>query len=157
MRESRRGETVDVPPDPAAKDDSWPDRWPRHDALELAALPSAVPCARARTREILWEWRLDHLAEAAELVVAEILANAVQATRAGHHLRPVRIWLLADPARILILVWDGAAGVPVVAVPADDDTHGRGLMLVEAFAARWGYYRPPRPDSGKVVWAVVQA
>jgi hypothetical protein len=43
--------------------------WPLRTFLELGALPSAVPCARYHTRQVLWEWHLTEHADSAELVV----------------------------------------------------------------------------------------
>jgi hypothetical protein len=67
--------------------------WPLRSSLELAALPTAVPNARLHARSILHEWRLEALADTVELLVSEIVTNAVRAsaehgatseTRAGH-------------------------------------------------------------------------
>lgn len=55
--------------------------WPEHSILELGALPSAVPCVRLHTTLVLREWHLTGLADAAELVAAELATNAVQASR----------------------------------------------------------------------------
>src|ERR1035441_681446 len=49
--------------------------------LDLGAVPTAPGCARAWTRQILWEWRLDDLSEAAEGIVSELTTNAVLASR----------------------------------------------------------------------------
>jgi len=49
------------------------DRWPLRSYLELAALPGAVPCARLHTRQVVWEWGLQELAETVELVVSDSL------------------------------------------------------------------------------------
>ena len=57
-------------------------KWPLQDFLELGALASAVPCARLHTRHVLWEWKLRNLGESAELLVAELVTNAVKASRA---------------------------------------------------------------------------
>jgi hypothetical protein len=150
-----------IPVDPAAGDHSWPDKWPRHDGLELAALPSAIPCARARMREVLREWALDHLAADAEVILTELAANAVQAVRGegGSPAGPgcVRLWMLGDPGRLMLLAWDPTSWPPVVGAPAADDEHGRGLLLVQALAARWRWYYPARPYGGKVVWALLEA
>ena len=54
--------------------------WPLRSYLELGALPSAVPCARLHAKHVLWEWGLDALAEAIELVVSELITNGVQAS-----------------------------------------------------------------------------
>jgi anti-sigma regulatory factor (Ser/Thr protein kinase) len=83
-------------------------QWPLRDYIELGALPGAVPCARLHARQVLWEWRLTGLSDDVELLVSEILTNAVQASRALHPVPPVRLWLLADETRVLILVWDAS-------------------------------------------------
>src|ERR1700680_2977299 len=36
--------------------------WPHVSFLELAALPTAVPCGRLHVRQVVWEWQLGHLA-----------------------------------------------------------------------------------------------
>ena len=51
--------------------------------LELGALPTAVPCARLHARHVLWEGGLNGLAPDSELLVSELVTNAVNAT-AGH-------------------------------------------------------------------------
>ena len=48
--------------------------------LVLGALPSAVPCARLHARLVLAEWDLKPLAETAELIVSELVTNAVRAS-----------------------------------------------------------------------------
>ena len=68
--------------------------WPFRSSLELGALPTAVPCACLHVRHILWEWGLNSLAESAELLVSELVTNAVNAT-AG---RTVTLHLAGNPA-----------------------------------------------------------
>jgi hypothetical protein len=83
-----------VPP-PYNQDTSMARDWPLRSFLELGALPSAVPCARLHTRAVLWEWGL-RPGEQAELVVSEIITNAVQASRSLGHIATVRLWLFSD-------------------------------------------------------------
>lgn len=60
--------------------------WPVRSSLELGALPTSVPCARLHTRHLLWEWGLDGLVEPAELLVSELVTNAVRAmAKQGNH------------------------------------------------------------------------
>jgi hypothetical protein len=47
--------------------------WPLHRFLELAALPTAVPCARLHAKHVLWEWGLADLADNVELIVSDSL------------------------------------------------------------------------------------
>jgi anti-sigma regulatory factor (Ser/Thr protein kinase) len=136
------------------------DSWPRQDFLELSTLPSAVPCARQHARHVLRTWDLGRLAEPVELVVSELLTNAITAARAVDPGIPVRLWLRSAGASVLILAWDPGPGSPA-ARPADPGAEsGRGLLLVEAVSTRWGWYVPDlrtgkAGHAGKVVWAVV--
>ena len=56
-------------------------QWPLHSFLELGALPGAVPCARLHARHLLWEWGLAALTDSTELVVSELVTNAIRASR----------------------------------------------------------------------------
>ena len=55
------------------------DPWPLRSSLVLGALSSAVPCACLHVKHVLWEWGLNSLAERAELLVSELVTNAVTA------------------------------------------------------------------------------
>jgi anti-sigma regulatory factor (Ser/Thr protein kinase) len=138
--------------------------WELRTFLELGALPTAVPCARLHTRQVLWEWHLDALSDTAELVVSELVTNAVRVSagltgsrRAGRWIPgmpPVRLWLSSDRERILIQVWDASDRHPVPQQSEPDAESGRGLLLVESLSADWGSY-PADRSSGKVVWALI--
>ena len=137
-------------------------RWPLQSFLELGALPSAVPCARLHTRHVLWDWGVSSLIDSTELLVSEIITNAVHISREMDQ-AAVRLWLLCDRARVVVLAWDPSPLPPVAVTPDADTENGRGLLLVEAISEQWGWYFPTghstahAPDQhGKVVWAVVQ-
>lgn len=138
---------------------SWPNvagavsGWPLRDFIELAALPGAVPCARYHCRQVLWEWRLAGLACNAELLVSELVTNAVTASRSGGTDSPVQLLLMSDTAQAVIMVWDASPHLPVRAEPGTDAETGRGLLLVEMISDQWGAY--PTPPRGKSVWALV--
>src|SRR5579859_5585947 len=74
-------------------------RWPLRAGLDLGPLPGAVPCARAHTQMVLWEWGHADLRYDAGLVVTELVTNAVAASRDlwPRLLAPVRLWLATDP------------------------------------------------------------
>lgn len=67
------------------------DQWPLQDFLELGALVSAVPCARLHARHVILEWGLRNLAGNTELLVAELVTNAVKASRAMAQACPLRL------------------------------------------------------------------
>ena len=139
-------------------------RWPLRSYLELGVLRSAVPCARLHARQVVWEWRLDGLAEAVELVVSELVTNGLRAAvgMTGSHYRgrwvpgvpPVRLWLCSDKQSVLVQVWDGNDRRPERKQPDPEAVGGRGLLLVEALSAEWGVCSLQQ-SSGKVIWALV--
>jgi anti-sigma regulatory factor (Ser/Thr protein kinase) len=143
----------------------WPGRsaespgreWPLRDFIELGALDSSVPCARYHTRQILWEWGLTGLADSVELVVAELMTNAVSASCGLEWPSPVRLWLLSDRSNVLVVVWDADPRAPALieaAERAELAESGRGLILVDAVSARWDWYTTPGA-AGKVVHALI--
>ena len=131
---------------------------PRWSYLELAALPTAVSCARLHAKQVLWEWGLADLSEVGELIVSELVTNAVQVTAKEMLSTPVRLWLSKHGVRAFIEVWDGERTPPRIkaldanGLPPREDEGGRGLFLVASLSQRWGWY-PEKSLGGKVVWA----
>ena len=129
-------------------------------SLSLGALRTAPPCGRLHARAVLAEWGLRDLAEAAELIVSELVTNAVRALtgadgwpRYGEAGLPVVILrLTTDAARVLIEVWDDIPAGPVAEQAGPEDESGRGLMLIEAVCDRWWWEVVPG-RAGKVVSA----
>ncbi len=66
------------------------------------------------------------------------MTNGIAAARAIEPISPVRLWLLADTIRILILVWDANPHQPAPAQADEYAESGRGLLLVQALSRRWG-------------------
>ena len=138
------------------------DLWPLRSSLELGALPTAVPCARLHARQLIWEWGLDGLAETAELLVSELVTNAVQAMAREEGHKAVRLQLCGDNARVRIEVWDADPRPPAPKDPGEDSIPdleaegGRGLFLVAALSACWDWYLTQEP-TGKVVWCELES
>jgi hypothetical protein len=156
------------------EDSTRPGQWPLRSRLELGALPGAVPCARMHARLVLTEWGQGALGDSVELIVSELMTNAVRACSdpvtggpgygaEGRQL-PLGLRLASDRQQVLVEVWDGATAPPVPGQVSHDGETGRGLLMVEAVSSRWGYYYPGRQPPGtapderaaKVVWALVQ-
>ncbi|MFJ4707449.1 ATP-binding protein [Streptomyces anulatus] len=134
-------------------------------------MPGGVPEARHRVQEAMRAWgEPAERIEAAALIVTELVTNAVQHTST----RKIRCRLLRSADGVRICVWNrgragipsptppgDSAGLPLAGIPAtdghgDDDTldhlaeDGRGLLLVDALAARWG---TRAALAGRLVWA----
>ncbi|MGE5288678.1 MAG: ATP-binding protein [Micromonosporaceae bacterium] len=132
--------------------------------LGLGALPSAVGCARLHARSVMHEWDLTSVADTVELVVSELVTNAVRAST-GPDGRPryntktglplVHLRLSSDRAHVFIEVWDQDSRLPVAKAAGGDDESGRGLMLVEALCQHWDSAVAPG-RGGKVVRAQVR-
>jgi anti-sigma regulatory factor (Ser/Thr protein kinase) len=140
--------------------------WLLRSSLELGPFPGAVPCARLHTKLILWEWGMQAIADGVELVVSELVTNALMASnelagtrfprRVVSGVSPVRLWLACDRRKVLIEVWDASTDLPVCQDLQPEAEGGRGLQLVEAVSADWGSY-VSADCSGKMVWAIVTA
>jgi len=124
--------------------------WPFRTYLELSALPTAVSCARSHARLVLWEWHLDHLVDDAQMLVSELLTNAVEASRSPTGAGVVALRLLANRERLVIEVWDQSPTDPQPREADDESERGRGLAVIEALSHRWGFRRLSYVQ--KVVW-----
>lgn len=111
-----------------------------------APLPQAASAARRLLTEQLPAWGLADVIEDAGLVATELVANAI---RSG---RPIRLTVCASEDAVRIEVFDTSPEPPRRCAPDTCDETGRGLLLVEACAERWGHRRVA---GGKVVWATL--
>lgn len=125
--------------------------------LEVGAIPAALPYVRRHTRQTLAAWELSEIADDAELVLSELVTNALQATQVERQAaaQVVAVYLALDLDRLFVLVWDCCPEPPVHHGHAADDAEtGRGLKIVQALADRWGTCPV---EGGKVVWALITA
>ncbi|WP_340376401.1 SpoIIE family protein phosphatase [Streptomyces sp. SS7] len=105
--------------------------------------PRSVGRAREYARTRLLSWDLEPLVDTTELLVSELVTNAL---RYGEG--EIRLRLLLD--RTLVCeVWDAGLVQPRRRRARDTDEGGRGLQLVGLLSAAWGSRRTPR---GKTVW-----
>ena len=159
--------------DPARDDPDRPPQWPLQTRLDLGALPGAVPCARLHARLVLTEWGQAQAGDSVELIVSELMTNALRACtdpvagRPGYDAEgrqlPLGLRLASDRRQVLVEIWDGNLAPPVPGQTSLDGETGRGLLMVEAVSSRWGYYYPARQSRGtapddraaKVVWALI--
>ncbi|TGB06854.1 PAS domain S-box protein [Streptomyces palmae] len=118
----------------------------------LPSEPRSVGRARELARRQLEEWGLDALVDTTELLVSELVTNALrygeQGVPAAKRGGEIRLRLLRE--RTLVCeVWDGGLVQPRRRRARDTDEGGRGLQLVGLLSASWGSRRTPR---GKTVW-----
>ncbi|MFH8611505.1 SpoIIE family protein phosphatase [Streptomyces sp. NPDC018029] len=109
--------------------------------------PEGLTDARAALREHLAAWGFGAVADDVEVAAGELLVNALVHTDAGAILT-LEV-LSGPPRRVRLSVGDRSSDRPRRRSPGETATSGRGLLLVEAVAARWGV--EPRGE-GKAVW-----
>ncbi|MFD8810839.1 SpoIIE family protein phosphatase [Streptomyces sp. NPDC059627] len=110
----------------------------------LALDPAEVRRARAAVRERLHDWGLARLADPAELMVSELVTNAVRHS----HSRPVQLRLIRGET-LLCEVDDDDHTLPTLLSAEPGDEAGRGLRVVSTLAREWG---TSRTAAGKTVW-----
>nr|WP_306324445.1 SpoIIE family protein phosphatase/ATP-binding protein [Streptomyces venezuelae] len=106
--------------------------------------PAAVSPVRNACARKLAEWGLDDVAFGTELILSELITNAVR-----YGLDPVRVRLLYSSS-LICEVSDGSSTSPYIRRASDTDEGGRGLFLVAQYAEKWGTRYFPR---GKTIWA----
>ncbi|MGW7659016.1 SpoIIE family protein phosphatase [Streptomyces sp. NPDC054756] len=111
---------------------------------DLAADPAGVADARRTATRQLTDWGLDDLAFTTELVVSELVTNAIR-----YATGPIRLRLIKERA-LFCEVYDGGATAPHLRHPRTTDEGGRGLLLVSQFTQQWGTRFVPE---GKIIWA----
>ncbi|WP_435053307.1 SpoIIE family protein phosphatase [Kitasatospora phosalacinea] len=106
--------------------------------------PAAVAAVRAAATDQLRRWGLEELETGTELILSELVTNAIRYGAA-----PVRVRLLYGRT-LICQVADSSSTSPRVRLAAATDEGGRGLFLVGQIAQRWG---TRYTEDGKVIWA----
>lgn len=118
---------------------------PHEAATELAADPVSVRQARAFVSEALKDWDAQDLADQALLLTSEVVTNAVLYSRGG-----IRLSVTYARRVLRVEVSDTSPALPQRRHTEDVEASGRGLLLVDAIATRWGV--EVTPGEGKHVW-----
>ncbi|MFC8432453.1 SpoIIE family protein phosphatase [Streptomyces sp. NPDC057253] len=111
---------------------------------ELDSDPAVVAGTRRMVDEQLGAWGLEEAAFTTELVVSELVTNAIR-----YGSGPIRLRLIRDRA-LICEVADGSATAPHLRRARLSDEGGRGLFLVARLTERWGTRYTP---TGKIIWA----
>lgn len=119
-------------------------------AFTLPGAPCSVQMARFCIRAALTCHELGDYAEDAEIVTSELVTNAIK--HAGAPKFGLEVMRLAGPGAVAVIVTDPSPVPPVKRAPSADIEYGRGLNIVDALSANWGW-RPQGP--GKAVYAIL--
>jgi anti-sigma regulatory factor (Ser/Thr protein kinase) len=132
-------------------------RWAFRE-IEPSALDTGLACRAARefTGQTLRGWGLPAVTEDAVVIVSELVTNALQhglrgLTGAVHD--PVELIWWRQAGRIICMVTDPGDSPPVMVQPDPFAEAGRGLHVVDALSATWGWTR--LGESRKAVWATL--
>ena len=116
-------------------------------AVRLTACRETVYLTRDLVRSSLNAWGLDAYSGDACQIMSELASNAARFCLS----EKMRAWISRLDVGIEVCVWDDHPGRPVLQAPEQSSQHGRGLILVQAFATGgcgWAEHA-----DGKVVWA----
>ncbi|MFI0776834.1 SpoIIE family protein phosphatase [Streptomyces sp. NPDC021212] len=106
--------------------------------------PAAVAGIRSEAARRLAGWGLEESGFTTELILSELITNAIR-----YGTGPINVRLVRDRS-LICEVSDGSSTSPHLRRAASTDEGGRGLFLVAQFAQRWGTRYTP---TGKIIWA----
>jgi Histidine kinase-like ATPase domain len=143
-----------------------PSAWwetPAVTSRPLSPVPEEARTARQFVRDLLTGWGLSYLSDDAELIIAELVGNAVRhGLRTASHVfslgddaPPLRLCLLRRIGEVMLAVTDPSEEAPKPKAPSADGESGRGLQIVGALSYVWGW--SPIEGNGKAVWAVLKS
>lgn len=113
--------------------------------VHLTSRPESAAIARRLSLSVVRLWALPQIADTVELLVSELVGNAVRHTGArtfGLRMQRRRGWIRVE-------VRDPSRALPCLLPVRETDTSGRGLFLVDKLSDRWGVDLQPR---GKSTW-----
>ncbi|MFF4846244.1 ATP-binding protein [Streptomyces collinus] len=123
---------------PRGRVSAWEASWPLPREL------TSVGRARRLVTAQISDWAVDDLADTAELLVSELVTNALRHTRG-----PLRLNLQWGRGRLLCEVEDTESADPMRGTAGLDAEGGRGTELIDMLADAWG---SKRTATGKTVW-----
>ncbi|MFD4395188.1 ATP-binding protein [Kitasatospora sp. NPDC058397] len=127
---------------------------PRPFAARLESRTESTSIARQLLRAYLAALPTgDRYRDTAELLLGELFANAVQHTADAPTDCLIEVHFALANDRLRLEVHDAGTGRPSLHTPTPDDEHGRGVLLVNELAEKWGCC-PRAGGVGKFVWAL---
>jgi anti-sigma regulatory factor (Ser/Thr protein kinase) len=126
---------------------------PRLIAFVLPSIPKSVPVARFHVRAALGFHGLGEYANDAEAITSELVTNAVRhVCDDGTETIGITLARAGSPATVTIVVSDSSPEGPIRRDTPADSEQGRGLQIVEALSAHWGWRQQ---DGGKAIFATL--
>jgi anti-sigma regulatory factor (Ser/Thr protein kinase) len=119
-------------------------------AFMLPSSPYSAQMARFYCRAALRYHGLGEFVNDAEIVISELATNAIM--HAGGPSIGVEVTYLRDFVAVSVIVTDASPNPPVMRSPTGEAEHWRGLHIVQALSARWGW--APQ-QTGKAVYAIL--
>jgi serine/threonine-protein kinase RsbW len=119
-------------------------------AFTLPSTPYSVQMARFYIRAALGYHDLGEYAEDAETITSELVTNAIE--HAGAPQFNLEVMHLVGAGAVAVIVTDLSPDPPVKRDPAANAERGRGLHIVDALSASWGWRTEER---GKAVYAIL--
>ncbi|MGW6202245.1 ATP-binding protein [Streptomyces sp. NPDC055089] len=116
----------------------------------VSADPAAVPHARRQLHRLMCNSGLSSVADDLALGAEELMANAVTHGCRGQAASKFTLKASCLRGRVRVEVQDPSPAPPLPRPASDDCEGGRGLVLVDMVATRWGFQ--PGPGQGKTVW-----
>jgi anti-sigma regulatory factor (Ser/Thr protein kinase) len=143
-----------------------PSAWwetPAVTSRQLSPVPEEARTARQFVRELLTRWELGYLSDDAEMIIAELVGNAVRhglrtappVISLGKETPELRLCLLRRMGEVMLAVTDPSNEAPTPKAAGADGESGRGLQIVGALSHIWGW--SPIEGNGKAVWAVLKS
>jgi anti-anti-sigma regulatory factor len=125
------------------------DRGPRKRASQvLKPVPRSLVKARSLVKRACTGWKVDTVADRAQIVTTELVANALR-----HAGTPMELTVSLRQRALHLSVRDGCESAPRLGQEDELGIDGRGLKIVEALANGWG---STPTENGKVVWATLR-
>lgn len=119
----------------------------------LPGIPASVPVARSRVRAALGFHHLDQYASDAATITSELVSNVIQHVY-GDGTETVGVSLVRgrNPETVTVIVSDSSPQGPAMRETPAGSERGRGLRIVEALSAHWGWYPE---NGGKAIFAIL--
>jgi len=126
---------------------------PRRITFVLPSIPESVRIARFHVRASLDFQGLGKYADDAETITSELVTNAVKhVCDSGAETIEVSLTQVCNPAAVTVAVSDSSPDGPTRRNAPTDSLQGRGLQIVEALSAHWGWHKE---DGGKAIFATL--